>query len=293
MSTFDQFYKYSTADKLIFSLKMWLEDSFIQSGAFTVVDETSDYYKLNRVHVGDMVDDRVFDGMGPTWIWSDDITDGAFKATGVVIDSVFYPTASTTGTYAHKIDYLRGRVIFDSPISVDKDVYCEYCFVDIGVLSDADKDMIFAAADQVTNYDDIDTNSPNGVAKIDKRNRLWLPSVVISIRGERKRPDCLGAPDYSEFTVQYIVTDENHTIFNRLMDILGNQNSTKLPIINLETVPPRYNIDGSLNDTPLTYGEMIVGYKDGDMIITKSNTLHMVPRENDIYYGYVFHFVDV
>src|SRR5688572_14147150 len=135
------FYDYEVSDALANNIQRWLEYGFAEMGAYTIAafdKPTSGLTQLQRAyddrHGGE---GRVYEGMGPGWIWENDINpigggDRPIIASGVLVNHVFYP-ANTPGPYQHKIDFKHGRVVFASGVAKNALVECQYTFRDIGV----------------------------------------------------------------------------------------------------------------------------------------------------------------
>ena len=93
------------------------------------VGETSpdgyDYSQLRLSSNENYTTGTCWEGVRSNWVWQSGVsysptplvgTNNAKPGvSGVYVDDTFYPT-TTTGAYAHHVDYFNGRVVFDSPI---------------------------------------------------------------------------------------------------------------------------------------------------------------------------------
>src|SRR3990172_8402618 len=107
------------------NLKTWLDWAFLEVGAFTniIVPTTGQYGGLNhRLRLTadpNYSSGEVWQGFRQDWVWETGTSYRVqpIQASGVIVNNVFYPTLTTIGAYAHRIEYPNGRVVFNSPIS--------------------------------------------------------------------------------------------------------------------------------------------------------------------------------
>src|ERR1700744_2376464 len=138
------YYNYEVSDILAENLKQYYSYGLVEAGAYTNIrindPNTSGYSILqptndDRYNVG-----QIYECLGAGLVWESNIspigsTDAPFQVSGVYINNKFYSTSGTIGLYSHSIDYLNGRVIFNSglsPLPTDL-VQAEYSMRDIAV----------------------------------------------------------------------------------------------------------------------------------------------------------------
>lgn len=123
---------------------------------------------------------RVWGSPFRNWVWETGV--GANVASGVTISGTFYPTSSTTGIYAHHIDYPNGVVVFDSPISENTIVSCAHDYKYINV-TQTDGIGWFKEIQQQNAQSDFPNSSGTYVTLPD--NQYQLPAIGIELGGDR------------------------------------------------------------------------------------------------------------
>jgi len=256
------FYTYEFTDILTQNLIRRFEYGLVEAGAYTNVTltgSTSGFANLQRT-----IDDsyggvgRVYEGFGMSWVWETDydVPSGyttPIVASGVYVNNVFFPTATTSGTYAHKIEFRHGRVTFDTAIPAASGVKCEYSFRDVDVLSTDDKRWKTVVQEYDKLYEHIGPTQPSGLASILKENRVWLPSIFIDVSNNTLKPLQLGGGEIANCTVRYTCLAEKGFVRNRLVDTINNQYSTVISLFDSNKVPRSYNYDGSLYPSGVSY----------------------------------------
>jgi hypothetical protein len=125
-------------------------------------------------------DGRVWGGLHSNWVWETGV--GASVASGVVVDGTFYPTSSTTGTYAHHIDYPNGKVVFDNAISTSATVACNYDYKYINVTR-TDGLNWFKQLQQQVSQSDFPNSS--GTFSFLPQNNYQVPAIGIEMGNNR------------------------------------------------------------------------------------------------------------
>jgi len=124
---------------------------------------------------------QVWEGFRSDWVWETGVEYDyqPIRVSGVNVDGTFYPTATTTGTYAHKINYPLGRVTFDNAIPPTSVVTCEHSYR-----------YVHFTHGGVPWWRQIQTNSMrgddvhflqqgSGAWSILAQNRIQLPAVIV------------------------------------------------------------------------------------------------------------------
>ena len=302
------FYDYEVSDALANNLQRWLEYGLLEMGAYTVVSfntATSGLATLQRSH-----DERyggagrVYEGMGPGWVWENDVNpisvglDRPIVASGVHVNNTFYSTAATSGTYAHKIDFRNGRVIFDSPLPASAQVKCEYTFRDVAVYhvdGPEWKTIVQGSQTYQEQYENLSQHSPSGMAQILKQNRVWLPAVVVDVGDRTMVPLQLGGGEIASFTVDYHVFSDKPFTNRRLSDLLNNQYDQVLDLFDLNNLQFPYKHDGTLASGAVTYP--VLGNRNGPYFWTYARIADVDggPRHSatDLYRSELTHTIEV
>lgn len=258
-------YQYELSDILAENVKNWVQYGLLELGAYTVSKlnlPTSGYCTLKRVY-----DDRfggagrVYEGMGPSWVWQSGVTtnlSGAypiFRVSGVYVNNSFYPT-STVGSYSHKIDYRNGRVIFDSSISKTDEVKCEYVYNNCDVVLTDSTKWRTIEQEYDKRYNNIDSLSPSGMASVLKANRIWLPCIGIDVDDIDTRGLQLGGGHIADCIVHYNILSDSPYFCVRISDTLNNQRDHTINLYDINKAPFAFNFDGTLSSSAKTYTEL-------------------------------------
>src|SRR5688572_15244515 len=247
------FYDYSVTDSLAENLRSMIDYGFVEAGAYTRVTfdstEASGHTRLYRTTDPRYGDDRVFEGLGPSWVWESGISPVAgglapFPVSGVYVNDIFYPV-STSGDYSHIVDYRHGRVIFDSDISTSDIITCEYTCREVGVYNADSREWKTIIDEYVPKLSELETLSPSGMAQHLKENRVWLPSIFIEVEDRDNSPLQLGGGEVNEFVVSYHVFSDRAFSARKIADILNDQYQTRIDLYDVNTAPKPYKYNGS------------------------------------------------
>jgi len=119
------------------SLTRWLKWAFLEiygyvnvtrtSPSTTFVQDATPLYQLVRAKDENYTDGRTYQSFASDWVWETGLAQGG---TPQVAQIYVNGSLKTTGdaTYGHRIDYPRGRVVFDSVINNSDDVEANFAF---------------------------------------------------------------------------------------------------------------------------------------------------------------------
>lgn len=245
------FYDYSISDIIEHNLRQMLIYGLIERGAYTTVPLSSSYAILQNTSDPRFGVRKMYEGMGPSWVWQSGVAvpngyTRPFLASGVYVNNVFYPT-STSGAYAHTIDYEHGRVIFNSSLPVGSVVKCEYVFNDIAVCLTNEKSWKTIVNDYLTKFLQASTTAPSGISSSIKEDRVWLPAVFIEVRGLADNKGLqLGGGEVQTFDAYFHIFAEEPKTRNALMDLLNDQIQHTVDLYNINTAPFNFTSKGAL-----------------------------------------------
>lgn len=301
----NNFYDYSITPVLEQNVKSWLEYGLIELGAYTVVklnNNASNYSTLKRVYDSSYGGSgRVYEGFGPSWIWESGVStpngyDQIFQPSGVYINNIFY-SSSTSGAYAHKVDYKNGRIIFNSSIPSSSVVKCEYCFRDIEIYLASDTRWRRAVSRYKENYQNIQTFNPSGLASVMKENRLWDNCVILEANDRMKAVGLqLGGGQIVDYNITYNIFSNSPFISKTLTDTISDQQEKVLTIYNINTAPHVYNYDGTLNSGVMTYKELSNRNSPYFLTFARIDSARSIAKQKDMdnfYHSQVFHLLKV
>lgn len=177
-----------------------------------------------------------WEGFRSNWVWQSGISYipaprvGTQVArpgiSGVYVNSTFYPS-STTGTYAHGVDYYNGRVIFDNPIPTGSIVQAEYSYKYINVVYANSLPWIREIQHKSLDLNnDVEFNTPNEL-------RIQLPAIAVEISPRRTmRGYQLGGGQFVYTDVLFHCLAEDEFTRNKLLDIVSLQNDRAILTFN-------------------------------------------------------------
>lgn len=273
-----------------------------KSGFVNVEIPSTGYYggddhKLRAVNDSRYSNGQVWEGFRSNWIWESGL--GALTSdnntypgiSGVYIDSTYYPI-STTGEYSYHINYPLGRVIFDSPISLNSNVECNFSYKYVNV-SRVDGLEWFKQIQQNSERSD-NTNFVNNSGEwgVLSDNRLQLPAIGIELINSRKmKPYQLGGGQtvFTDFLLHCVAED----IYTRdhLVDIVSMQNDKVLRSYDLDEISANNAFPLDYRGVPisgaLTYPNLISTYEGNHIRLIDSSIDSVYSLTPNIHIGSV------
>jgi len=230
----NSFYSYDASDIIQENIKQWLNYGLVEKGAYTNIQETaanSGYSYLQRVSDSRYGDFKVYEGLGPSWVWESGISQpqglqAPSQVSGVTLDGVFTPVGS-----GYTVDYRYGRIIFDNATSGV--VTCNYSMRDVLVETKDSITWDIITEEYSSAYQEAGDLSPSGIAQRIKEKRVWLPCVIVDVQESTMSPLQLGGGEIQEFTVFYHIFSDNDASAKRLVDLITNQYSKRVNLYNV------------------------------------------------------------
>jgi len=243
---------YELTDQLLYNLKWYLDWGFLNRGAYSIYEYNSsswyddDESKLHSVHDERYEQGRVWEGIGREFVWESGASLGSgavdpFRVSGVYIDGDFYPKDSA-GIYAHHVDYLNGRIIFDEPKSADDDIRAEYTrrSVHVGFADNPDFRVMMLNAVEEFLTDSSTSGTPS------REHQIWLPSIFIEVGTGKQRGLQLGGGQIKTRYVTFHIFADNPQDRNLLMDWLDYQTRTVFWMADLNNITFPFDEYGDL-----------------------------------------------
>jgi len=186
--------------------------------------------------------------VGREFVWESGVSLGSgvvdldpFRVSGVYIDSTFYDN-DAIGIYAHHIDYLNGRIIFDEPKSADDDIRVEYTrrSVHVGFADDPEfRVMMLNAVEEF-----LTDSMPSGTTS--REHQLWLPSIFTEVGKGEQRGLQLGGGQIKTREVIFHIFADNPQDRNILMDWLDYQSRSTFWMADLNNITFPFDEYGDL-----------------------------------------------
>lgn len=262
-------------DNLQYGLMEWIKWSFLQVGGFENVlsSQASGLYGghpaiLRPVRDPNFSNGQVWEGIRSDWIWETGISYSVQprQCSGVYVEANFKPTATEVDTYAHYIDFPRGRVVFDSPISTSANVRSDYSFR-IPTIAYSKEPWL-----QELMYGSLKVQRVAGSGSHNQlaEARRQMPTIGLELSQRRGyHPYQIGGGQFVFQDVLLYVLAESKDERDKLLDILGNQNDKviELPDRGLMKESAQFPVDidvlGRPVSNPIQYPGMIAPTGDG------------------------------
>jgi hypothetical protein len=267
--------RYTPTDQVEGGLVAWLEWSLLGIGAFDTVarGQASAHGSADRSLLKPVSDPRgvtantVWQGLRTDWCWESGVPYSAQPtvASGVYVNGAFYPTASTSGQFAHRIDYPRGQVVFSGAVPATSVVQAAHSYKFVQVRR-TDEPFVRELARRSFRADDPQFKTPSasggGAWDLLAENRVQLPAVLVEpVVNRRGGPLELGshAGVYRDAFLLHVVA-ETPWDKKRLADVLTGQFDAVIPTFDRDSAPMPLDGYGRPTASALTYPALASGY---------------------------------
>lgn len=243
--------------------------ALLEIGAFTNITIPSSgafgghYHRLRLSEDPNYTRGQVWEGARGDWVWQTGIEYGyqPINISGVRVNGTFYGSG-TSGTYAHKINYPLGRVIFDTAIATTCQVTMEYSHRYFHVAqSDTPwfREIMFNSY-RVDSEDFLRVGS--GLWSTLAQTRVQLPAIVIETVPRRTlKGKQLGGGQWVSQDVLFHIFSETPWDRDKAVDILTYQKDFTIMLFdkNLMLSQSKYPLDfeGSRVANALMYPDLI------------------------------------
>ena len=237
---------------------------------------------------------RIWESFRKNWVWQSGISYNPQPIvgvnntkpgiSGVYVNGAFYPS-TTTGPYAHYVDYYNGRIVFNSPIPTGSIVQAEYSYKWIN--------MIYPDSVPWLRYIQTKTFEPDeSIANIPPEARIQLPAIAVEIVPSRKfKGYQLGGGQWVYTDVLFHCLAEDEHTRNKLVDIVSLQNDKRIHLFDSNAINAAKEFPIDYRGVPvsgaLRYPDLVLKYDGGLLAFTSSITSEMVTFGSDIYGGVV------
>lgn len=261
----------------------------------------NDYSKLRISSNPNYPSGMAWEGFRQNWIWQSGISfspspivgsDNTIPGiSGVYVDDSYYPS-STSGNYAHKVDYYNGRIIFDNPIGTGSKVQAEYSYKYINVIYANSlpwlREIQYRSLDFPSSF-----NSQNtGDFMIPAENRVQLPAIAIEVVPKRTmRGYQLGGGQWVDTDVLFHCLAEDEFTRNKLVDIISFQNEKTIWMFDSNKIANSGDFPLDYMGIPvsgaLRYPDLLQKYFKGKMRFKNSTVQNMDAINSNFYAGVV------
>lgn len=253
----------------------YLTWSFLEAEGFTNVpvntpgvDDQYAQEKLFPVHAQGVGDGSIWQAVNTDWVYETgmEVPSPPTIASGVYVNGTLYPTASTSGAYAHYINYPAGQVVFDSAIPLTSVVQAAYAWKWVSVYDNRIPWFQDVVLDAVLLDQQANTNNGSGTIALLDTYRVQPPLVLIEPvmrRGLTPYQLGSGAQDISQDVLLHIITEHAYER-NNLLDILTFQQDHTIILydVNARRTANDYTIDwrGMTNTGAKMYPALVTDF---------------------------------
>lgn len=259
---FDSVFDNTIGNEIQDNLIEFLDWALLEKGNYQNVTlgelspRSKDYSKLKVSSNPNFPSGLAWEGFRKNWVWQSGISynpppivgnNNAIPGiSGIYVNNTFYPSSSS-GTYAHKVDYYNGRVIFNNPIPTSSTVQVEYSYKYINVIYANSlpwlQEIQYRTADVPTSF----ALNNKGEFNIPAENRIQLPAIAVEIVPRRTfKGYQLGGGQYINTDVLFHCLAEDEFTRNKLVDIVSLQNDKTIRLFNSNSI-------SNSGDFPLDY----------------------------------------
>lgn len=264
---------------------------FLGIGAFqNIVADVSGAYGGNRSVLHSVTDPRftdntVYQGFRSDWVWETGVPFST-SPTGVKVYINDVEKTTNDATYGHYIDYLHGRVVFDSPLPANTSVKAQFAHRTVS-FTDAEEPWfqeLMYDSYRVERPDFNDNSSGNWSQMAEIRRQM----PVVGVRAVNRRgykPYQIGGGQYVYQDLIFYIFGQNPDIIGNTADIIANQNDKTVWIPNraLMKADGRYPFGLDYKGTPnsvVTYPQIVAsdsGFRWRKIRFTNSQIQEMEP----------------
>jgi hypothetical protein len=253
----------------------------------------SDYSLLSLSNNSNYTSGQAWDSFRKNWVWQSGIgyspeplvgtNDSIPGISGVYVDDVFYPS-DTTGSYAHKVDYFNGRIIFDSPIPTGSKVQAEYSYKYVNI--------VYSNSIPWLREIQYNSNEPGSTSNLPSEMIVQLPAIAVEIVPRRTmRGFQLGGGQFVYTDVLFHCLAEDEMTRNKLVDIISLQNDKSIFTFDSNKIADSGAFPLDYNGVPvsgaLRYPELVDYYRGERLRFQNSIVQGMELINSNFYAGIV------
>lgn len=238
-------------------------------GAFFNVTLDTTESRLRLSEAPNATKGRIWEPFRKDIIWESGVEYGfqPIGISGVYVNGNFY-SSSTTGVYSHYVDYLRGRVVFNTALPATSNVQLEYSYRYFHITT-ADVPWFRQVMFQSFRVDDSQfLQYGSGIWSTLSEHRVELPAVVVESVPRRTFEGAqLGGGQIIKQDVLFHIFTENPWDRKTILDIISYQKEKTIKAFNKNLIAAQdrfvFTETGALSPTAATYPQLIAPTGDG------------------------------
>lgn len=258
-----------------------------------------DYSRLKVSTSDNFTKGKVWEGFRKNWVWQTGVNYNPAPivgsdiskpgVSGIYVNDVFYPS-STSGIYAHYIDYYNGRVVFNAPIPTGSKVQVEHSYKWINVEYANSLPWIKQLQENSLNPDGFVNNE--SVWNLPPDSRLQLPLIAIEVVPNRTfRGYQLGGGQWVNTDIIFHCIAEDEPTRNKLVDIVSFQNDSVIQMFNTNQMSQSSGFPIDYRGFPVSgakiYPDLVASYGTGFFRLTNGTVYNMSAINSNIFGGIV------
>lgn len=261
------------------NLISWMNHAFLELGAWAnVTTGTIQAYNgnpslLRPISIPGRTPYSVYQGFRKDWVYESPSSleypsGDPIVCSGIYINSIFYPTNTTTGTYAHRISFPEGTVTFTNGGVSGVTIRAEYSYRLVQITKADATDFYnfeyYSNRSDSTSFLQFGSGSKDTIPD----SRLQLPGILVSLGRKSTRPWQLGtAASYVDQNVNFHIFAEDKFWRDQLVSILSWQDWKTIRMIDFNSVQASghfpLNVYGSLNPSGKMYPDLVKTTDEG------------------------------
>lgn len=302
---FDNVFQNTLNNELQDNIIEFLDWSLLQKGNYMNVTigklspDSVDYSKLNISPSPIFPSGKAWEGFRKNWVWQSGVNynpppiAGSNNAipgiSGIYVNGSFYPS-TTNGTYAHKVDYYNGRVLFNNPIPASSIVQAEYSYKYINVVYA--NSLPWLAEVEYSSLEPKTGSLNKAKYDLPAEARMQLPAIAVEIVPRRNmRGYQLGGGQFVETDVLFHCLAEDEYTRNKLVDIISLQNDKTIYMFNSNRIANSgaFPLDymGFPVSGALRYPDLVHSYPRGSLRLKNSSVQSMKSINSNFFAGIV------
>jgi hypothetical protein len=298
---FTDVYSTTLNNELQDNLIEFFDWALLEKGNYYNVNIGLDYSKLRISSNDNYPSGQAWEGFRKNWVWQSGISyipspivgfnNNIPGISGVYVNNTFYPS-TTSGTYAHSVDYYNGRIIFNNPIPTGSTVKAEYSYKYINVIYANTLPWIREIQYRTSDVPSSFNNVEKGEFLLPAEARVQLPAIAIEIVPRRTmRGYQLGGGQYVDTDVLFHCLAEDEFTRNKLIDIVSLQNDRTIYMFNSNSIANSGHFPLDYRGVPvsgaLRYPDLINAHGSNSMRLKNSTVQGMELINSNFYAGIV------
>ena len=265
--------EYKLRSTLKLNYKLFLDMSFLREGGFSIVTSGQQFYDgtVMSTLVPDLFIHELYTGMQQGQVWQSAFRQWIYES-GVPVDGSLITTSPQVAsgvyvqgafrrpddaTFPHKIDFINGRVIFDSPLPLNSEVHADFSYRHVRTGFEHQFNQQFDDGYLESKF----TTNPETSMQLvyPSGTKQPFPAVFIEVDGRTQQPYELGNRSLvttDEVKLHIWALDDLQR--DNIVDILSSQARKAIPLINFNIAPlPLSGIFNQISPEYIAYQDLL------------------------------------